>query len=56
MRIGEALQLKLDDVDLNSDPVRVNLRAEISKSGNMRISFISSEAKEAVAEWLKVRH
>jgi len=55
MRIGEALQLKLEDVELDKDPVKVNIRGEYTKTGNKRITFISKEAKEAVLEWLKVR-
>jgi len=55
MRIGEALQLQLGDLDLNADPARVNIRGEYTKSGNSRVCFISKEASEAVEEWLKVR-
>jgi len=55
MRIGEALQLKLNDLDLNRDPAKIYIRGEYTKSGNPRIAFISSEAKEAIEEWLKVR-
>jgi integrase len=55
MRIGEALQLKPEDLDLNSDPVKISIRGEYTKTGNSRIAFISREAKEAIEEWLKVR-
>jgi len=55
MRIGEALQLKLDDLELDKDPVKVNIRGEYTKTGNKRITFISQEAKEVILEWLKVR-
>ncbi len=55
MRIGECLQLKIDDVDLTSDPPVVRVRAEYSKTGQKRITFISQEAKQAILEWLKVR-
>ena len=53
MRIGEALQLKLGDVHLESDPVMVEIRGDYTKSGNPRRAFISSEAKESIEEWLK---
>jgi len=56
MRIGEALKLKLEDVDLTSDPPRILIRGEYTKSGNSRVAFISSEAKEALEEWLKIRN
>lgn len=55
MRIGEALKLKVEDLDLNSDPPRINIRGEYTKSGNSRVAFISCEAKEFLEEWLKVR-
>lgn len=55
MRIGEALQLKPEDIDLEADPARINIRGEYTKSGNSRVTYISTEAVEAVHEWLKVR-
>jgi len=55
MRIGEALRLKVEDVDLNSDPPRINIRGKYTKTGNSRIAFISFEAKESLEEWLKIR-
>jgi len=55
MRIGEALQLKLNDLDLKADPVKINVRGEYTKTGNSRVAFASREAKEAIEEWLKVR-
>jgi integrase len=53
MRIGEALALKLKDVELDKDPVRIIIRK--SKTGTWRWAFISTEAKEAVTAWLKNR-
>jgi len=55
MRIGETLKLALDDVNLESDPVQIDIQGEYTKSGNSRTTFISREAKEAVLEWLKIR-
>lgn len=55
MRIGEALQLELDDLALDKVPVKVSIRGAYTKTGNPRIAFISGEAKEAIEEWLKVR-
>ncbi|MEM2027605.1 MAG: site-specific integrase [Candidatus Bathyarchaeia archaeon] len=52
MRIGEALKLMVEDVDLASEPPRINIRGEYTKTGNPRIAFISSEAKETIQEWL----
>lgn len=55
MRIGEALQLIDEDLELDQDPARVNIQGEYTKTGNPRIAFFSREAKEALLEWLKVR-
>lgn len=55
MRIGEALQLKLEDVELDEQPGKVNIRGDYTKTGNSRVAFISEEAKMTVKEWLKVR-
>lgn len=55
MRIGEALALSLSELDLKSDPPRVLIRGENSKTGDNRTVFLSSEAKEALEDWLKVR-
>ena len=55
IRIGEALGLCLDDLLLDEEPVRIQIRGEITKTGNSRYAFASREAKEAINEWLKVR-
>ena len=55
MRIGEALHINIEDLNLEETPVRIQIRGEITKSGNSRHAFVSSEAKEAIIEWLKVR-
>ena len=55
MRIGECLKLKVEDVEFDVKPVKVNIRGEYTKTGNSRIAFISREAAEAIQEWLKVR-
>lgn len=55
MRIGEALQLKPQDIEFEQKPCKINVRGEYTKTGNSRITFISREAVEALQEWLKVR-
>jgi integrase len=55
IRVGEALQLKLSDVPLDTFPQVVNVRGEYAKEGDSYRSYISTEAKEALVEWLKVR-
>ena len=48
IRIGEALKLRLEDVNLNVDPPTVTVRGEYTKSGDSYMSFLTSEAKEAL--------
>jgi integrase len=55
MRIGELFQVKLSDIDLTTTPPEIVVRGENTKSGDTRTVFISTEAKEALGEWLKVR-
>jgi len=55
MRIGEVVQVKLSDVDLSATPGEIVVRGEHAKSGDTRTVFISSEAKDALQEWLKMR-
>ncbi len=55
MRIGETLQIKLGDMDFDSDPTKIILRGEYTKNERSRIVFISDEAKLAIEEWLKER-
>ena len=55
MRIGEALNIKLADVDLSKVPAEIIVRGEYTKNGGTRVVFISTEAKAAVEAWLKVR-
>jgi len=56
MRIGECLSLSMSDIDLNMTPTMINIRAENSKNGQGRYSFITPEAKDAVIDYLKVRN
>jgi len=55
MRIGEALQLRLEDIDLSRTPMRIEISAEYTKTKSPRIAFASRETKETIQEWLKVR-
>jgi integrase len=55
MRIGEASKLKLNDLMLDEEPMRIQIRGEYTKTGNSRYAFASRETKETIREWLKVR-
>ncbi len=48
MRIGETLNLRIKDVDLNLDPVRIHLSPKITKTVQGRETYISQEALEAL--------
>ena len=55
-RIGEACQLKMDDINLYSDPPEVNIREEYTKGEvGGRVMWFSEEAKNAIIEWHKIR-
>lgn len=54
-RIGEILKLEMDDIDLNHNPPKVTIPANITKTGDSRITFITPEAKEHLLLWLKER-
>ncbi len=56
VRIGEVLQLLPDDIDFKTDPTKVHVRGAITKEGDAYDTFISSEAKESLVEWLKVKN
>ncbi len=55
MRIGECLQLTLYDIKLDENPARIEIPGIITKNGNRRTTFLSSEAKQYIVEWLKNR-
>ena len=50
-RIGEILQLKKEDFDLEADPPRVHIRDKITKGGTGgRIAYFSYETRDAIKE------
>jgi len=55
MRIGEALSLRMPDLDFDKDPVWISIGGNNTKTGNSRVAFISSECCETLKEWLKYR-
>jgi len=55
MRIGEALQLRIEDIDLSGKIGAISIRSETSKNGMQRYTFCSAEAVEAIKEWQKQR-
>jgi integrase len=55
MRIGEALALRLSDIDITGEIGTINIRGENTKNGNQRYTFCSHEACDFIHEWLKIR-
>jgi integrase len=55
-RIGETLQIRTDDVDLDSDPPKAAIRALATK-GNLggRVVRMSYEARDAIRDWMKIK-
>lgn len=56
MRIGEIAQLKISDIDFNQNPVKVYLRASTTKTRESRECFLTSEATNALKDYLKRYH
>jgi len=55
MRISEATQIKLTDIDLKSNPSKITIESQYAKNKKKRITFITDEATESIKAWLKVR-
>ena len=50
MRIGEALHIKVGDVNLSSNPLTIKIRADYTKTGVSRTAYVSNEAKDSLKE------
>ena len=53
MRVGEIAGLTLADIEFNHEPVKINIRAETSKSREDRETYLTNEASEALKDYLK---
>jgi integrase len=56
MRIGELVQLKISDIDFTSKPTRIRIRAETTKTREERETFITTEATNALKDYLTKRY
>lgn len=55
-RIGETLQLEIEDFDLEADPPKVHIRGEYTKGGvGERTTYFSYEARDALKDWLRIK-
>ena len=53
MRIGEIVQLKISDIDFESKPVIIRIRAETTKTKESRETFLTTEATKALKDYLQ---
>ena len=53
MRISELVQLRLEDLDYTKNPTTIRIRAETAKTRETRIVCISSEATNALQDYIK---
>ena len=56
MRISELVQLRLEDIDFTKNPTAIRIRAETAKTRETRITCISSEATNALQDYIKRYH
>lgn len=52
MRLGEIIQLKIGDVDFSCKPVRIQIRAETTKTRESRETYLTSEAAISLKDYL----
>lgn len=53
MRIGEIVQLRLSDIDFETKPTTINIRAETTKTKEARTVFISQEVTSCLKQYLE---
>jgi len=55
-RIGETLQLKIEDFNLDAEPPEAVIKGEYTKAGvGGRIVYFSYEARDAIKDWLRIK-
>ncbi|MBI2547030.1 MAG: site-specific integrase [Candidatus Aenigmarchaeota archaeon] len=55
LRIGELRNLKISDVNLNSEPSVIRIKGLTAKERKSRTTFISNEAKQVLQSYLEAR-
>lgn len=53
MRIGELVQLKLSDIDFDTNPTTIHIRKETTKTRDTRFTCISNEATKSLRDYLR---
>ncbi|MBI1829736.1 MAG: site-specific integrase [Thaumarchaeota archaeon] len=52
LRIAELAQLKITDIDFDSNPTKISVRSEIAKGRQSRETFITAEATKILQDYL----
>lgn len=55
-RARETISIRLKDIDFNSVPTKINLRAEFTKTGEERYFFITDEATTQLKNWIEWKY
>jgi len=55
MRIGEILGLRKENIEMNKNPVWINIPAGITKTGDARTVYLSEEGRIALERWFNDR-
>ena len=55
MRIGEAMQLLRTDIDYSGPRTAIHIRAEITKTKTARTTYLTTEATNALLDYLRAR-
>ncbi|MEM2305432.1 MAG: tyrosine-type recombinase/integrase [Candidatus Methanomethylicia archaeon] len=55
LRVGELLNLKIGDIDLESNPAMIMVKALKTKERKSRVTFMSDEAREILREYIEER-
>lgn len=53
MRIGELVQLRINDIDFSTNPATIHLRKETTKTRETRFTCISAEATKSLKDYLR---
>jgi integrase len=56
MRSTEALAIRIKDIDFNSNPTKIHLRKEYTKTRTARDIYISSEATKYLKDWISWKY
>lgn len=53
MRLGELVQLRVNDIDFSTNPTTIHLRKETTKTRQTRLTHITAEATSALKDYMR---